>query len=321
MTSVAANSDAVFVDRGRLQRSTLFVPAASWRMLEKAAASEADAVCIDLEDSVPAAEKVGSRANAVRALQELDFGGRTRIVRINGINSPWAYHDLREVIIGAGARLHSVMLPKVAAPLDVHFVATLLSQFESQVGVRRPVAIEVQIENAAGFVNVHHIARSSQRLVSVIFGQGDYSASMHMPATGIGTVDANDELYPGHRYHAVSHAIVAAARAAGLRCIDGPYSAYGDAAGLERSCQMARVLGFDGKQCIHPAQLAEVNRSFSPSEAEVAHAHRVVDAYAAGVAQGLGAVSLDGKMIDEANARMASVVLDKLRRVSRVGSN
>jgi citrate lyase beta subunit len=135
---------------------------------------------------------------------------------------------------------------------------------------------------------------------------------MRMPASGIGTFDATDDLYPGHRWHGVMHAIVAAARANNLRCIDGPYSDYGDIPGFARACQIARAMGFDGKQCIHPTQLTTANSVFTATDAELAHARRVIDAYDAGVAGGRGAVSLDGKMIDEANVRMARVVLDQV---------
>lgn len=296
----------------RAERSMLFVPAARWPMIVKAAASQADAVCIDLEDSVPAGEKEASRANIVRAFRELDFGQRVRMFRINAISTSFAYRDVIEVVEAVGDRLDLVMVPKVESPADVAFVATLLSQIESHRGFVRQIGIEAQIETAAGGVWVREIAQASSRLEALIFGAGDYAASMRMPATGIGTFDANDELYPGHRWHAVMHAIVGAARATGLRCIDGPYSDFSDLAGFERACRIARSLGFDGKQCIHPTQLATVNTVFAPTEAEVAHARRVVEAYDAAASSGRGAVSLDGKMIDEANVRMARVILNQI---------
>jgi citrate lyase beta subunit len=309
-----------FARGARAERSMLFVPATSWPMIVKAAASDADAVCIDLEDSVPLAMKDSSRANIVRAFREIDFGDRARMFRINAIDTPFAYRDLIEVVEHVGERIDRVMLPKAAAAGDVQFVATLLSQIEAHCGFERRIGIEAQIENASGFMWVREIAQSSPRLEALIFGAGDYAASMRMPAAGIGTFDANDELYPGHRWHAVMHAIVAAARANGLRCVDGPYSDFKDAAGFERACRIARVMGFDGKQCIHPSQLATTNAVFSPSDAEVAHARRVVEAHDAGAASGRGAVSLEGRMIDEANVRMARVVLESVRRGSATRS-
>jgi citrate lyase beta subunit len=287
----------------------LFVPAARWAMIEKAARSGADAVCLDLEDSVPPEEKVSARGNAVRAFRELDFGRRTRMLRINGLDTPFAYRDVIEIVEAAGDRIDVVMLPKAGAREDVAFVDTLLTQ----IGLTHPnkIGIEAQIETAAGFVNLREIASASKRLEALVFGPGDYAASMQMPSANIGESDEHDALYPGHRWHAAMHAIVAHARANGLRAMDGPFAAFQDAAAFERSCRIARALGFDGKQCIHPAQLAAANTIFAPAPEEVARAGEVVDAYDRALAAGRGAVSFQGKMIDAANIRMARVVLER----------
>lgn len=296
----------------RLIRSMLFVPGGRPPMIAKAAASAADAVCVDLEDSVPFEQKTEARGNAIRAFRELDFGGRIRLLRINALDTPFAWRDLTEVVEAAGEGIDVVMLPKANRPRDVEFVETLLSQ----IGADR-IGIEAQIETAAGFLYAREIAQSSPRLEALIFGPGDYSASMQMPATSIGEFDAHDELYPGHRWHAVMHTIVAAARANGLRVMDGPFAAFQNAPALNRSARIARALGFDGKQCIHPSQLDAVNGIFSPTAEEVAHAERVVQAYELAAANGRGAVTLDGRMIDAANLRMARVVLEKRNRVER----
>ena len=283
----------------RLTRSMLFVPASRPAMIPKAAASAADAVCIDLEDAVAPDEKPASRANVVRALKEIDFGRRVRIVRINGLDGPFAYRDLVEIVEAAGDRLDLIMIPKAGSPRDVTFVDMLLTQ----------------IETAAGYLYAKEIAASSPRLEALIFGAGDYAASMRMPSAAIGERDAYDEAYPGHRWHAVMHTIVAAARANGSRCMDGPYAGYTDTAGLERACQIARALGFDGKQCIHPAQLATVNAAFTPSDAEVAKAAAIVEAYDRAVSGGQGAATHDGRMIDAANVRMARTTLERQRLI------
>lgn len=292
----------------------LFVPAGRWDMIQKAAASAADAVCIDLEDAVPAAEKAAARGQVIRAFTELDFGTRIRMMRINALDTPYAYRDLIDVVEAVGDRIDLVMLPKAESPSDVAFVDTLLGQIESHRGFTRRIGIEAQIETAAGVVWVREIAGASARLEGLIFGPGDYAASMKMPSSGIGAFDASDDAYPGHRWHAAMHAIVAAARAHGLRCMDGPYGAFKDLAGFERSCGIARAMGFDGKQCIHPIQLERANAMFSPTADEVQHAQRVIDAYHASAARGHGAVALDGAMIDTANVRMARVVLEQHRR-------
>lgn len=292
----------------RLTRSMLFVPAGRPAMLEKAAASAADAVCIDLEDSVPLDQKAEARTNAIRAFRELDFGPRVRLLRINALDTPFAWRDLTEVVGAAAERIDLIMLPKAGRPRDVEFVETLLEQLDAA-----NIGIEAQIETASGFLYAREIAQSSPRLEALIFGPGDFSASMRMPAASIGEFDAHDELYPGHRWHAVMSAIVAAARANGLRAMDGPYAAFKDASGLDRSARIARAMGFDGKQCIHPVQLEAVNNVFSASAAELEHARRVVQAYDLAAANGLGAVTLDGRMIDAANLRMAKVVLERQR--------
>lgn len=304
----------------RLERSELFVPGARWTMIEKAAASAADAVCIDLEDAVPPADKEMGRANVIRAFKELDFGPRLRSYRINALDTPFAYRDLIEVVEAAGDRVDLVMVPKVSGPEDVAFVDRLLSQVELARGQTRRIGIEAQIETPRGFLYAREIAAASSRLETLVYGPGDYAATLRAPLASIGERDEHDELYPGHRWHAVMHTIVAAARANGLRCIDGPFAGLKVPEELERAARVARAIGFDGKQCIHPAQLEVVNRVFSPPAAEVAWAEAVLKAYAAAVAQGRGVVSFEGKMIDAANIRIAQVIVEQNRLIQRRGA-
>jgi citrate lyase beta subunit len=297
--------------RSRQVRSLLFVPGSRPDMIQKAAESAADAVCIDLEDSVTPADKASARRHVVDALRRTDFGRRLRMVRINGVETPFAYRDLVDVVEEVADRLDLIMIPKVGSPRDVMFVDMLLSQIESGRRIAAPIGIEAQIETAHGFVHAREIAAASPRLDALIFGPGDYAASMGMPSTAIGERDASDETYPGHRWHAVMHTIVAVARANSLRCMDGPYAGYTDLAGLSRACDVARVLGFDGKQCIHPSQLAVVNTAFMPSGEELARASALVAAYEAAVAAGAGVAVHEGRMIDAASLRMARRVLGR----------
>ena len=294
----------------------LFVPASRPEMIEKAARSAADAVCIDLEDAVAPDQKEASRANVVRALLEIDFGRRTRLVRINALDTMFAYRDLIDVVEPAGRALDAIMLPKTRGADDVRFVAQLLGQIEMKAGIGGPIGIEAQIETASGFLWLREIATASDRLESLIFGSGDYAASMRMPLASIGAADEYDAAYPGHRWHAVMHAVVAAARAAGLRAIDGPFADFRDGAGLTVAARMARALGFDGKQCIHPSQLEAVNTTFSPSGDEIRWARSVVDAYTTAASQGKGAIAVDGRMIDAANIRMAMTTLRQVDAIA-----
>jgi len=287
-------------------RSYLITPASNPAMIAKAARSAADAICIDLEDAVAPGEKEASRAHVIAALRDLDFGPRPRLFRPNGLDTPFGYRDLIEVVEAAGDRLDAIVVPKVGRAADVQFVDTLLSGIELRQGFPfGRIAIEAQIETALACVNVDAIAAASPRLDALIFGMGDYAASLGMPLDAIGEPDENDRLYPGHRWHHVMSRIVTAAHAFEKRAIDGPYASFRDADGFAQAAGIARVLGFDGKWCIHPGQIAATNAAFSPPAAQVAWARTVLDEYARATAAGRGALAIDGKMVDAASLRVA----------------
>jgi citrate lyase subunit beta/citryl-CoA lyase len=280
-------------------------------MAGKALASAADSVFLDLEDAVAPDEKAGARKEVVRALMELDWQTRPTLYRANALDTPYFYRDLIEVVEKAGDRLDKILIPKVQRPEDLHVAATLLSQIELAVGLESgKVRIEGQIESAEGLVNIDGIARATNRLEALHFGPGDFAASLRMPYRSIGAMDEWDETYPGHRFHHAMQRIVVAARAAGLRAVDGPLADYRDEEGLRQSCMIARSLGFDGKWCIHPAQIEAVNEIFSPTEREIEWAKKVVRAYEGASAAGTGAVSVDGQMIDAASIKLARNTLD-----------
>ena len=280
-------------------------------MAEKALASAADGVFLDLEDAVAPNEKPGARGDVAHALKQLDWRGRPTLYRVNALDTPYSYRDLIEVVEESGAQLDAVIVPKADRPEDLYAVATLLSGLELAVGLESgKLKIEAQIESAEGLVNADAIARSTPRLTALHFGPGDFAASARMPQASIGMPDEWDEAYPGHRFHYVMQRVVVAARAAGLRVLDGPFADHRDEEGLRRSCRIARALGFDGKWCIHPAQLEVVNEVFSPTQREVEWAERVVAAYEEANAAGSGAISVDGQMVDAASIRMARNVLD-----------
>ncbi len=294
-------------------RSVLAVPASNLGMAEKALASTADAVFLDLEDAVAPDEKADARGKIVHVLEEFDWRNRPTLYRANALDTQYFYRDVIEVVEEAGERLDALMIPKVGSPEDLHVVATLLYQIELSAGLEPGgIRIEAQIESAAGLINVDAIARATGRLTALHFGPGDYAASLRMPQRSIGTMDEWDEAYPGHRLHYVMHRIVVAARAAGLRVVDGPVADHRDEEGLRQSCLLARSLGFDGKWCIHPAQLETVNEVFSPTEGEIDWARKVVAAYEEASLAGRGAISVEGQMLDAASIRMARNTLDQV---------
>ena len=264
----------------RAARSLLAVPATKQKMVEKALASDADAVFLDLEDAVAPDDKAAARGDVVRALEELDWRARPTLFRANALDTPYFYRDLIEVVEAAGEPLDAVIIPKVNTPEDLHAVAVLLTQLELATNLDvGKTKLQAQIESAEGLTNADAIARATPRLEALHFGPGDFAASLRMPQTSIGTMDEWDEAYPGHRFHYAMQRVVVAARAAGLRVTDGPVADYNDEEGLRKSCLLARSLGFDGKWCIHPGQIVSVNEAFSPTEEEVEWARKVVNAY------------------------------------------
>lgn len=297
----------------RIERSVLAVPGSNWSMIQKGLASEADVAILDLEDAVAPDAKAEARGTVTRALQELDWQGKPRTFRMNALDTPFWYRDLVEIVEAAGDRLDLIVVPKVNRPEDVYAIDTLLTGIEAARGFGRAIGLEVQIETAEGLVNCERIATASRRIEAIIYGPGDYSASVRMPMESIGAMDQWDDVYPGHRYQYVMHRILVAGRAAGIRIIDGPFANFRDADGHRQSCLMGRSMGYDGKWCIHPAQIEVTNEIFSPTERDLAWAQRVLAAYEEANARGLGAVSVDNKMIDGANIRMAQVTIEQAR--------
>lgn len=289
------------------RRSCLSVPASSARMQAKAATLAADQVLFDLEDATAPAEKAGARSIVVASLHALDFGRRAVAVRVNGVDTPWCYRDVVDVVELAGERIDTLILPKVESAADVAFLDRLLAQIELASGwlVGR-IGIEVLIESASGVQQVDEIARASARLEALIFGPGDLSASLGLGQLTIGTLEGD---YAGDIWHYALMRLVVAARANGLLAIDGPYAAFGDLSGLKRSAHRTAALGFDGKWCIHPSQIEPVNRLYSPDPATFARAEGILTAYRqATEGEGRGAVRFEGEMIDEATRKMAEAV-------------
>jgi citrate lyase subunit beta/citryl-CoA lyase len=281
-------------------------------MLAKAATLDADEVFVDLEDSVaPELKNDATRRLVVEALRDRDWRAQTRVVRVNAVGTPWCLDDLMTVVAGAGEVLDCVMIPKVEGAEQIHFVAGVLEHMESKQGLERRIGIEVQIESPRGLVEVERIAASSSRIETLIFGPGDYAASAGMPQLTVGAVDA---AYPGDLWHYVLSRLLMTARAFGLQAIDGPYAAIRDLAGFADVARRSRLLGFDGKWALHPAQIGICNEVYAPSQAEFDRATRILEGYRRALGEeGRGAVVFEGEMIDEASRKMAASIVERGR--------
>ncbi len=290
----------------RPRRSELATPASNDRMFAKAAASGADMVFLDLEDACAPAERETARGKAAKALRELDWGHTIRAIRMNGVDTRWAYGDVIDVVTDAREALETIIVPKVRRGRDVWWVDTLLTQLEETLGLpRKRIALEVLIEETEGLENVGEIARSSDRLEAIIFGAGDFSASQGA------RVDTNFDPvvdYPGDLWHYARSRIVVAARSAGVDAIDAPFPNYRAPDAYRTACDRAGAMGYTGKWAIHPSQVEIANDAFAPTPDEIAHARRVVAAYREAEADGLGATGLDGMLVDAAHLRHAATV-------------
>ena len=297
----------------RLRRSILAVPGSSWKMLEKAAGLPADVVFIDLEDAVSPLERTDeTRQQVVRALTELDWRAPTREVRVNDVTTHWCRRDIELIVAGARESLHGLVLPKVEDASHVHFVHHLLNQLEAEHGITQRVCIEAQIETARGMVNVEQIAQASDRVETIVFGPGDYTASLGIVQLSVGAIDP---LYPGDQWHYALSRILTTARAFGKQAIDGPFTQIRDLEGFREVATRSQRLGFDGKWAVHPDQIAILNEVYSPSREQFEQALALVDAYRVathGDAR-LGAVVHEGEMIDEASRKMALAIVERGR--------
>lgn len=312
--------------QARLQRSELAVPGSNPGMFEKAAKSKADIIFLDCEDAVAPDDKEQARKNIIAGLNDIDWGNKAMMLRINGLDTHYMYRDVVD-IVEACPRLDLILIPKVGVAADVYAVDMLVTQIETAKKRDKRIGFEVLIETALGMANVEAIAQSSKRLEAMSFGVADYAASTRARTTVIGGVNPDygvltDKDGKGHRdyfwadqWHAAQTRMMVACRAYGLRPIDGPFGDFGDPDGYKAAARRAAVLGYEGKWAIHPSQIDLANEVFSPSEAEVNKARRIVEAMQQAAKEGKGAVSLDGRLIDIASIRMAEALLAKAKQV------
>ena len=293
----------------------LAVPGSSERFIEKSRGLPVDALFLDLEDAVAPAAKVDARAQIVAALKQGGWQAPTITVRVNDWDTPWTTADVLEVVGGAGAHIDAIVLPKVRTAEQVIALDLVLGQAEASVGLPvGRIGLEVQIEEAQGLQQVDAIAAASPRLETLVFGPGDFMASMGMRGLSVGSqIDG----YDADAFHYVLSRILVAARANSLQAIDGPYVSIRDLPGFRKSAAKSAALGYDGKWVVHPSQVAAGNELFTPDPSQVERAERIVDAYskATAVAGGaVGAIVVDDEMVDEAGLKVAQAILTKAGR-------
>ncbi|MEM9012804.1 MAG: CoA ester lyase [Pseudomonadota bacterium] len=303
----------------RPNRCQLFGPGSRPEIFAKMAASAADVVNIDLEDSVAPDDKATARANAVAALREVDWGAKTVSVRINGLDTPYWYRDVVDLVEQGGERLDLLMIPKAGNGRDIYAVDALVTAAEAAVGRSKRLGLEALIETAAGLAHVEEIASASPRLEALSLGAADYAASMGMATTGIGGTQAGYYMledgeeargrHPVDPWHAPTVAIVAACRTHGLLPVDGPFGDFSDPDGFRAQAERSATLGMVGKWAIHPSQVALANEVFTPSEAKVTEAREILAAMEAAKQAGQGAAVYRGRLVDIASIRQAEVIV------------
>ncbi len=299
----------------RPNRCQLFGPGSRPAIFEKMAAGAADVINLDLEDSVAPSDKDSARANVIDAIRDVDWGNKTLSVRINGLDSPYWYRDVVDLMEQADERLDMIMIPKVGCAADIYAVDALVSSIEAAKGRGKRLAFEVIIESAAGISHVEEIAAASPRLEAMSLGAADFAASMGMQTTGIGGTQENYYmLHEGEKHwsdpwHWAQAAIVAACRTHGVLPVDGPFGDFSDDDGFRAQALRSATLGMVGKWAIHPKQVDLANEVFTPSEAAVAEAREILAAMETAKANGEGATVYKGRLVDIASIKQAEVIV------------
>ncbi|MGE4559499.1 MAG: CoA ester lyase [Desulfobulbus sp.] len=296
------------------RRSNLSVPGHLKKMHGKANESKADVIMLDLEDSVPVGEKSAARTQVIESLLGFDWSQKTVTVRINSLDTPFAYRDLLEVAENAGHVIDAIVIPKVNTPGDIYFADRLLAGIEMEKQFARQIGIEASIETAQGLRNASKITHASERILSLVFGIADYSASIGARLVSIsGHGEKEEEIYPGHRWHFTLSNMVMHAKSYGCLAIDAPFGNFKDEVGLRRSAIMACALGCDGKWAIHPSQVDVINEVFTPSVDDIALAAKVIEADHLAKSEGKGAIAVEGRMVDQATVRLAKKLWEQAK--------
>ena len=305
----------------RPNRCQLFGPGSRPTIFEKMAASEADVINLDLEDSVAPDDKAEARRNIVAASHDVDWGTKTLSVRINALDTPYWHRDMEGLIAEGSDRIDLLMIPKVGNAADIYAVDALVTALEAEKG-RKPIGLEVIIESAAGLSNVQEIAAASPRLQAMSLGAADFAASMGMQTTGIGGTQPYYMMHEGERHysdpwHWAQAAIVAACRTHGVLPVDGPFGDFGDDEGYRAQARRSATLGMVGKWAIHPKQVALANEVFTPSEEAVTEAREILAAMEEAKASGAGATVYKGRLVDIASIKQAEVIVRQAEMIAR----
>lgn len=299
----------------RPNRCQLFGPGSRPAIFEKMASSDADVINLDLEDSVAPTDKDSARANIIKAISDVDWGDKTLSVRINGLDTPYWYRDVVDLLEQAGKRLDQIMIPKVGCAADVYTVDALVTAIETAKGRTKKISFEVIIESAAGIAHVEEIAAASPRLQAMSLGAADFAASMGMQTTGIGGTQENYYMlrdgakHWSDPWHWAQTAIVAACRTHGVLPVDGPFGDFSDDEGYRAQARRSATLGMVGKWAIHPKQIAVANEVFTPSDEAVAEAREILAAMETAKANGEGATVYKGRLVDIASIKQAEVIV------------
>ena len=308
----------------RPNRCQLFGPGSNTKLFPKMAASAADVINLDLEDSVAPSDKDSARANIIEAINTIDWGNKVLAVRINSLDTPYWYRDVVDLLEQAGERLDQIMIPKVGCAEDVYAVDALVTAIEQAKGRSKRVSFEVIIESAAGLAHVEEIAKSSPRLEAMSLGAADFAASMGMQTTGIGGTQDNYYMLQGETrhysdpWHWAQTAIVAACRTHGILPVDGPFGDFSDDEGYRAQARRSATLGMVGKWAIHPKQIALANEVFTPSADAVAEAREILAAMAQAKANGEGATVYKGRLVDIASIKQAEVIVAQSELIANV---
>ncbi len=299
----------------RPNRCQLFGPGSRPAIFEKMAASAADVINLDLEDSVAPDDKPQARKNIIAAINDINWGDKYLSVRINGLDTPYWYRDVVDLLELAGERLDQIMIPKVGCAADVYAVDALVTAIEAAKGRTKPISFEVIIESAAGIAHVEEIAASSPRLHAMSLGAADFAASMGMQTTGIGGTQENYYMaHGGNKYwsdpwHWAQAAIVAACRTHGVLPVDGPFGDFSDDEGFVAQARRSATLGMVGKWAIHPKQITLANDVFTPSAEQLTEAREILAAMEKATAEGAGATVYKGRLVDIASIKQAEVIV------------